>query len=35
MHLMYKKRKDPTLELPETLPIELAVSAMDEAAAPQ
>ena len=35
MHLMYKKRKDPSVELPDTLPIELAVSAMDDGVAPQ
>ena len=29
MHLMYKKRQDPNLELPDKVPIELAVSALD------
>lgn len=27
MHLMYKKRKDPSTELPDSVPHELAVSA--------
>lgn len=30
MHLMYKKKQDPNLELPDQLPIELAVSAEED-----
>ena len=30
IHLMYKKKQDPTLELPVTVPAELDASASDE-----
>ena len=30
-HLLYKKRQDPNLELPDTVPPELAFSAKDSA----
>ena len=29
MHLMFRKRQDPNLEMPRDLPIELAISAGD------
>ena len=30
MHLMFRKRQDPNIEIPQTLPVELAVSAKEE-----
>ena len=35
MHLMYKKRQDPNLELPNQVPAELAASAGDAADQPR
>ena len=35
MHLMYKKRQDPNLELPNQIPAELAASAGDAADQPR
>ena len=30
MHMMFRKRQDPNIEIPQTLPVELAVSAKEE-----
>ena len=33
MHLMYRKRQDPNIEIPQSLPVELAVSAKEDTGA--
>lgn len=30
MHMMFRKRQDPNIEIPQSLPVELAVSAKEE-----
>jgi len=30
MHLMFRKRQDANIQLPESLPVELSLSASDE-----